>query len=96
MNLGAYSSHGVDTVKKAWSLAAVAVLAGMVLYAVPRLPEIHFTGWEGLFSIAWLGLAGCVAAGHIRQLRLPGKKYATIKMRKPKRVMERERVRGQG
>lgn len=84
--------------KKAWSTVALVVLIGMLLYAFPKLPEISLTGWDGLFSVAWLGLAGCVAVAHVRRLKMPKRqKYATMKMRKPKKIVHKQqRLRGQG
>ncbi|MBS3949544.1 MAG: hypothetical protein KGZ53_02595, partial [Peptococcaceae bacterium] len=60
--------------RKLWSFIAILAVFGMLIIALPQLPSISFTRADGLFSVFWLVLAGCVMAGQSQELRRKRKK----------------------
>jgi len=81
------SIEGVSGVKKLGSLVAVLAVLGMFYFALPRLSPANLHTGEGLFSLAWLVLAGCVLIGHgleLRKIRGRKKKMAIVSLRPPK------------
>lgn len=85
-------------VRKVWSFVGALSVLGLVFVALPQLPALSLTRWDGVFSLAWLLLASCVLVGHSRELfRVrPRKKrnVAIVSLRPPRRVQP-HRMRGQ-
>jgi len=87
-------------VKKLWSLVAILSVLGMVYFALPELSPANLHTGEGLFSLAWLVLAGFALIGHgleLRKTRGRKKKMAQVALRPLKRFDQhslRERQRG--
>jgi|GEM_PF-2240618 len=81
--------QGVSGVQKLWSIVALLSVIGMFTIALPRLsPASLYTG-EGLFSLAWLVLAGGVLISHgleLRKRRGHKKRVATVSLRPPKTI----------
>ena len=76
--------------RKVWSFVAILAVLGMLFIALPHLPSMSFTTWDGVFSVAWLGLAGCVIAGQSLELRRKRKRPAAkLPLRQPKPITYR-------
>ncbi|WP_174729530.1 hypothetical protein [Mesobacillus harenae] len=78
--------------KKNRYILCLLLSAFMLYFAVPRL-SITASGLDGLFSIAWLGLALCVVAGNLTALLYSANKRAKEPARKTVQgVKSRSRV----
>lgn len=77
-------------VRKIWAFVGTLSVFGLVFIALPQLPTLSLSRWDGLFSVAWLLLASLIFMGHGTELlkTRPKKKrnVATVSLRPPRRV----------